>query len=243
MLTMETTNDTPADRLVKGSMSARILVVDDEDNLRFLVRTALELAGFETAPAETGREALELVRSYRPDLIVLDVMLPDLDGFAVLKHLRDAGVATPVIFLTARDSVDDRVRGLTIGGNDYLAKPFAVAELVARVRLRLHPIGAGSSLRCADLELDGDAHRVTRDGELIPLTPTEYKLLHYLLVNSGRTLSRAQILDHVWAYDFGGDSAILDTYVSYLRRKIDRDFEPKLIHTVRGVGFTLRAEE
>jgi two-component system, OmpR family, response regulator len=222
----------------------RVLVVDDEENIRFLVGSALQLDGFETAVAETGRDALDVVASFRPDVIVLDVMLPDVDGFTVLRRLRDRGDVMPVIFLTARDATEDRVRGLTSGGADYQIKPFAVAELVARVRLRLQQGGSGGmtrSLRCADLDLDTEAHRVTRAGEVVHLSPTEYKLLHYLLVNSGRVLSRAQILDHVWAYDFEGDSSVVDTYISYLRRKVDR-VEPKLIHTIRGVGFSLRVE-
>jgi len=175
---------------------------------------------------------------------VLDIMLPDVDGFTVLQRLRDRGSTAPVIFLTARDSTEDRVRGLTTGGADYQVKPFAVAELVVRVRLRLEQSGADTptrTLRCADLVLDPEAHRVTRAGAVVQLSPTEYKLLHYLLVNSGRVLSRMQILDHVWSYDFDGDSSVVDTYVSYLRRKVD-DVEPKLIHTIRGVGFTLRVD-
>jgi two-component system OmpR family response regulator len=222
----------------------RVLVVDDEENIRFLVGSALELAGFDTAVAETGREALAVVESFRPDVVVLDVMLPDLDGFTVLQRLRDAGATPQVIFLTARDATEDRVRGLTTGGADYQVKPFAVAELVARVRLRLQQVGgggAGGNLRCGDLEVDHEAHRVTRGGQIVRLSPTEYKLLHYLLVNSGRAVSRAQILDHVWAYDFDGDSSVVDTYISYLRRKVDRA-EPKLIHTIRGIGFSLRVD-
>ncbi len=223
---------------------AKVLVVDDEENIRFLVESALQLAGMDTAGAEDGRAGLQSASEFRPDLIVLDVMMPELDGFEVLRRLRDSGSRTPVIFLTARDSTDDRVRGLTAGGDDYMVKPFAVAELVARVQLRLQQAGrAGSQtvLRCADLELDLDAHRVTRAGTVVELSPTEYKLLHHLLANSGRVLTRAQLLDHVWEYDFGGDSSVVDTYISYLRRKLDH-VEPKLIHTIRGVGFCLRAD-
>lgn len=220
----------------------RVLVVDDEENIRFLVGSALQMAGFEAIVAETGRDALALAAELQPDAVVLDVMLPDLDGFTVLQRLRAAGSTTQVIFLTARDGTEDRVRGLTTGGADYQVKPFAVAELVARVRLRLDHAGRGDALlRCADLELDADAHRVTRGGEAVKLSPTEYKLLHYLLVNAGRVVNRAQILDHVWSYDFDGDSSVVDTYISYLRRKVDAG-EPKLIHTIRGIGFTLRAE-
>ncbi|MEZ5246072.1 MAG: response regulator transcription factor [Acidimicrobiales bacterium] len=223
---------------------SRVLVVDDEANIRFLVESALQLAGMETAGAGDGRAGLNLAADLRPDLIVLDVMMPELDGFEVLRRLRDAGNRAPVIFLTARDSIDDRVRGLTAGGDDYMVKPFAVAELVARVQLRLQQAGAAARqtvLRCADLELDIEAHRVSRANAVVELSPTEYKLLHYLLVNSGRVLTRAQILDHVWEYDFGGESSVVDTYISYLRRKVDIA-DTKLIHTIRGVGFCLRAE-
>jgi two-component system OmpR family response regulator len=194
--------------------------------------------------ASDGRAALSVVSERRPDLIVLDVMMPELDGFETLRRLRDAGNKTPVIFLTARDATDDRVKGLTSGGDDYVVKPFAIAEVVARVQLRL---GGGSAtassiLRCADLELDTDAHRVTRAGAIVDLSPTEYKLLHVLISNTGRVLSRAQLLQHVWEYDFDGDSSVVDTYISYLRRKLDLD-EPKLIHTIRGVGFCMRVDE
>ncbi len=222
----------------------KVLVVDDEENIRFLVESALQLAGMETAGADDGREGLKVAAEYRPDLIVLDVMMPELDGFAVLERLRDSGSRVPVIFLTARDSTDDRVRGLTAGGDDYMVKPFAVAELVARVQLRLRQSGQAAKqtvLRCADLELDTEAHRVTRADVVVELSPTEYKLLHYLLANTGRVLTRAQLLDHVWEYDFGGDSSVVDTYISYLRRKLDQG-DAKLIHTIRGVGFCLRAD-
>ncbi|GIU86474.1 MAG: DNA-binding response regulator [Acidimicrobiia bacterium] len=222
----------------------RVLVVDDEENIRYLVGAALELDGFDTLVAANGAEALEKAGTHNPDVVVLDVMLPDVDGFTVMRRLRDRGSSAPVIFLTARDSTADRVRGLTTGGADYQVKPFAVAELVARVRLRLEQAGTGAAartLRCADLELDPEAHRVVRAGTVVRLSPTEYKLLHYLLVNTGRVLSRTQILDHVWSYDFDGDSSVVDTYISYLRRKVDT-LEPKLIHTIRGVGYTLRVE-
>ncbi len=227
-----------------SSDCARVLVVDDEENIRFLVESGLQLAGMQTAGAENGRAALDQVEQFRPDLIVLDVMMPELDGFQVLSRLRDSGSRVPVIFLTARDATDDRVRGLTSGGDDYMVKPFAIAELVARVQLRLEQAGTRREqtvLRCADLELDVEAHRVTRAEQQVDLSPTEYKLLHYLLANAGRVLTRAQLLDHVWEYDFDGDSSVVDTYISYLRRKLDT-CEPKLIHTIRGVGFTLRVE-
>jgi len=223
----------------------RVLVVDDEENISFLVESALRLAGMQTQSAANGREALAAASTFQPDLVVLDVMMPDLNGFDVLRRLRDSGQMAPVIFLTARDSTDDRVQGLTIGGDDYMVKPFAVAELVARVQVALRRSGMGSgprTLRCADLELDDDAHRVTRAGQPIKLSATEFKLLRYLLANTGRVLTRAQILDHVWDYDFGGESSVIETFMSYLRRKVDF-VEPKLIHTIRGVGYSLRAEE
>ena len=225
--------------------SPRVLVVDDEDNIRFLVESGLQLAGMETLGASDGRAGLNAaLGDFRPDLIILDVMMPELDGFQVLARLRDSGVRTPVIFLTARDSVGDRVQGLSFGGDDYVVKPFSIAELIARVKLRLQSAGvtqAQTVLRCSDLKLDTEAHRVTRAGRTIELSPTEYKLLHYLMLNTGRVLSRSQLLDHVWEYDFEGDSSVVDTYVSYLRRKLDQD-EPKLIHTIRGVGFCLRVD-
>ncbi|HNJ97842.1 MAG TPA: response regulator transcription factor [Ilumatobacteraceae bacterium] len=222
----------------------RVLVVDDEENISFLVESALQLDGMDTAKAADGWQALSMVKSFNPQAIVLDVMMPGLDGFEVLRRLRSDGVKVPVLFLTARDTVDDRVRGLTSGGDDYIVKPFAIAELVARVRLALRHAGLGIEddlLSLADLEMDQKAHRVSRAGQAVTLSPTEYKLLRYLLINSGTVLTRAQILDHVWNYDFGGDASVVETYVSYLRRKIDTA-EPKLLHTVRGVGYTLRVE-
>lgn len=226
------------------SERSRVLVVDDEENIRFLVASALELAGMETESVATGRGALDRVATWRPDAVVLDVMLPDLDGFAILQRLRDQGNRVPIVFLTARGRSEDRVRGLSDGGDDYLVKPFDVAELVARVQLRLrrHADPATSRrLRCADLEMDTERHLVMRAGRAIHLSPTEYNLLRYLLVNTGRVLTRSQILDRVWSYDYDGDPAVVDTYVSYLRRKVD-DVAPKLIHTVRGIGFVLRVE-
>jgi two-component system, OmpR family, response regulator len=222
----------------------RVLVVDDEDNIAFLVESALQLDGIDTARAADGHEALTKVATFQPHTIVLDVMMPRLDGFEVVRRLRADGNSTPVLFLTARGDLDDRVRGLTIGADDYLVKPFAIAELVARVRIGLRHSGEIDKhrlLRLADLEIDTDAHRVTRGGTTITLSPTEYKLLHYLMLNSGRVLSRAQILDHVWNYDFDGDASVVETYVSYLRRKVDRA-EPRLIHTVRSVGYCMRIE-
>jgi two-component system OmpR family response regulator len=220
----------------------RLLLVDDEDNLRTMLDAALRHVGFEVHPVATGREAIDAADTVGPDLIVLDVMLPDLDGFEVCNRLRRAGTRTPVLFLTARDGTEDKVRGLTLGGDDYIVKPFSLEELVARINAVLRRTGgahAGAVLVCADLELDDDAHRVTRGGAEVSLSPTEYKLLRYLLLNAGRVLSKPQILDHVWQYDFGGDGGVVETYIGYLRRKLD-DGEKRLIHTIRGVGYVLR---
>jgi two-component system, OmpR family, response regulator len=221
-----------------------LLLVDDEDNLRTMLQAALRHSGFDVHPAATGREALDAVATVRPDLIVLDVMLPDIDGFEVCNRLRRNGTKTPVLFLTARDATEDKVRGLTLGGDDYLVKPFSLEELVARIEAVLRRAGLARSdavVACADLELDDDAHRVTRAGVEVSLSPTEYNLLRYLLTNAGRVLSKAQILDHVWQYDFGGDGGVVETYIGYLRRKLD-NVEPRLIHTIRGVGYTLREQ-
>jgi two-component system OmpR family response regulator len=220
----------------------RLLLVDDEDNLRTMLQAALRHNGFDVHPAATGREAIDMVAEVRPDLIVLDIMLPDLDGFEVCERIRAAGTRTPVLFLTAKDATEDKVRGLTLGGDDYLVKPFSLEELVARIDAVLRRTGmarAESVMRCADLEMDDDAHRVVRAGEEVSLSPTEYNLLHYLLLNQGRVVSKAQILDHVWHYDFGGDGGVVETYIGYLRRKLDT-VDPRLIHTIRGVGYTLR---
>ena len=222
---------------------ARVLVVDDEDSITDLVATALRYVGFEVAIASNGRQALERASSFRPELVVLDVMLPDLDGFEVVRRLRSDGVRVPIVFLTARDATEDKVAGLTIGGDDYVTKPFSLEELVARVRAVLRRTSGGQDqsgrLQIADLEMDEDSHQVWRAGQAVELTATEFKLLRYLMMNARRVLSKAQILDHVWNYDFGGDGSIVETYISYLRKKVDA-YEPRLIHTVRGVGYTLR---
>jgi two-component system, OmpR family, response regulator len=221
----------------------RLLLVDDEDNLRSMLEAALRHVGFDVHPAANGRDAIDAVASVRPDVIVLDVMLPDLDGFEVCNRLRTSGSRTPVLFLTARDGTEDKVRGLTLGGDDYLVKPFSLEELVARINAVLRRAGLAKSeavLACGDLEMDDDAHRVLRAGVEVSLSPTEYKLLRYLLINQGRVVSKAQILDHVWQYDFGGDGGVVETYIGYLRRKLDTE-EPRLIQTIRSVGYTLRA--
>jgi two-component system OmpR family response regulator len=225
-----------------AAMAARVLVVDDEDNITFLLDAALRHFGFEVRVASDGRGALKEVEQFAPDVLLLDVMLPDLDGFEILRRLRLDGVQVPVLFLTARDGVDDKVRGLTLGGDDYVTKPFSLEEVVARIHvlLRRQGMAAGSAkLALADLELDDDAHVVRRAGQVVDLSPTEYKLLRFLLVNAGRVLSRRQILDHVWQYDFDGHATVVETYISYLRKKVDR-VGPPLIHTVRGVGYSLR---
>jgi two-component system OmpR family response regulator len=222
-----------------------LLLVDDEENLRSMLDAALRHMGFDVHPVASGREALEAVPKVRPDLIVLDVMLPDLDGFEVCRRLRSEGSRVPVLFLTARDATEDKVRGLTLGGDDYLVKPFSLEELVARAQAVLRRSGlaqADTVLRLADLEMDDEAHRVKRAGVEVALSPTEYNLLRFLLVNQGRVMSKAQILDHVWQYDFGGDGGVVETYIGYLRRKLD-NVEPRLIHTIRGVGYTLREQQ
>ncbi len=230
---------------------ARLLVVDDEPNIRELLSTSLRFAGFEVHTAADGAEALRQAELTRPDLVVLDVMLPDLDGFAVTRRLRERGREVPVLFLTAKDDVADRVTGLTVGGDDYVTKPFSLEEVVARIRAVLRRTGAGADPKAgrlvfADLELDEDAHEVRRAGIDVELSPTEFKLLRYLMLNPNRVLSKAQILDHVWNYDFGGEAGIVESYISYLRRKIDaidgadgQKVAP-LIHTRRGIGYVLR---
>lgn len=220
----------------------RILVVDDEAAIAELLQIALRYEGFGVATAADGAEALKLFDRFRPQLLILDVMMPGLDGFEVARRLDERGSEIPIIFLTARDTTADKVRGLTIGGDDYMTKPFSVEELVARVRTVLRRAGLTEEpprLAFEGLELDQDTREVFRDGEPADLTDTEFRLLRYLLLNPKRVLTRSQILDHVWNYDFGGDGQVLETYISYLRRKIDRSDRP-LIHTVRSVGYALR---
>jgi two-component system OmpR family response regulator len=222
---------------------ARLLVVDDEPNIVELLSASLRFAGFEVATASGGLEAVELARTFRPDLLVLDVMMPGLDGFGVVRRLRQEGLRTPVVFLTAKDATEDKVQGLTLGGDDYVTKPFSLEEVVARIRAVLRRMSAApqtsTHLSFADIELDEDTHEVWKNGELVSLSPTEFKLLRYFMQNAGRVLSKAQILDHVWNYDFGGDANVVESYVSYLRRKVDTT-EPRLLHTLRGVGYVLR---
>jgi two-component system OmpR family response regulator len=223
----------------------RVLVADDEEFTRDLLSTALRFVGYDVAVAIDGVDALARARADRPDLIVLDVMMPGHDGFEVCRRLRADGIGTPVIFLTARDTTEDKLAGFTKGGDDYITKPFSLEEVVARVRAVLHRTGGdrapATRHRYADLVLDEDAHRVWRHDEPVALSPTEFKLLRYLLLNAERVLSKRQILDHVWDYDFDGDGSVVEVYMSYLRKKVDAA-EPKLLHTVRGVGYALRLE-
>jgi two-component system, OmpR family, response regulator len=220
----------------------RVLVVDDEDSITDLVGMALRYEGFQVEVAVSGREALTAATSFRPHLIVLDVMLPDVDGFEVQRRLAAERSRVPILFLTARDETEAKVHGLTMGADDYVTKPFSIEELVARVHAVLRRSGQAEQvarLELADLEMDEDTHEVWRGDEPIKLSPTEFNLLRYLLLNARRVVSKAQIVDHVWRYDFGGDQRIVENYVSYLRKKIDFK-EPRLIHTVRGVGYSLR---
>ncbi len=225
---------------------ARLLVVEDEPNILELLSASLRFAGFEVTIAPTGHDALKAAHDAPPDLMVLDVMLPGIDGFEVVRRLRAEGTRFPVLFLTARDATEDKVTGLTLGGDDYVTKPFSLEEVIARIRAVLRRTGNrrgtsenGTVLHFADIELDEDTHEVRKAGRDMTLSPTEFNLLRYFLLNPGRVLSKAQILDHVWHYDFRGDGNVVESYVSYLRRKVDTT-EPRLLHTLRGVGYVLR---
>ena len=233
---------------------ATIVVVDDEPSIRELVSASLHFSGFDVKTASNGTEAIDVITQTDPDLVVLDVMLPDIDGFTVTRRIRQQGVEAPVLFLTARDDTQDKVMGLTVGGDDYVTKPFSLEEVVARIRAILRrtkeQVEDDPVIRVADLEINEDSHDVTRHGVLVDLSPTEYKLLRYLMDNEGRVLSKAQILDHVWQYDWGGDAAIVESYISYLRKKIDgvtytddKGNEQKVvpvIQTKRGIGYMIR---
>ena len=225
------------------SPEARLLVVEDEPNIRELLATSLRFAGFEVHVAADGATALKQAAEHEPDLVVLDVMLPDMDGFTVTRKLRGSGRLLPIVFVTARDSLEDKIKGLTVGGDDYVTKPFSLEEVIARIRAVLRRTRGEqddqATLRFHDVELDEDTHEVRRGRRLIEVSPTEFKLLRYLMLNPNRVLSKAQILDHVWDYDFRGQSGIVESYISYLRRKIDVE-EPALIQTKRGVGYVLR---
>jgi two-component system OmpR family response regulator len=224
-------------------VSSRILVVDDEPYITDLLSAALKFEGFSVDVASTGAQAVALATESRHDLVLLDVMLPDVTGTDVCRRLRDSGISTPVLFLTARDATEDKVTGLMSGGDDYVTKPFSLDELVARIHAVLRRTGRGDAgggrLVFADLEMDEETHEVWRQGSLLELTATEFNLLRYMLENARRVLSKSDILDRVWSYDFDGDANIVETYVSYLRKKVDC-FDPPLIHTIRGVGYSLR---
>jgi len=230
---------------MKQEESFRILVVDDEPSICELISTSLKFVGFDVRTAATGSQALTVAEEFKPHAMILDVMLPDLDGFEVCRRIRNEGQPIGVLFLSAKDEMKDKVQGLTIGGDDYMTKPFSLEELVARLRALLRRIGLveqdvnDEKISFADLELNEATHEVRRAGDLIELSPTEFTLLRYLLINADRVVSKAQILDHVWDYDFGGDAGIVETYISYLRKKIDI-VDPPLIHTIRGVGYRLR---
>lgn len=222
----------------------KVLVVDDEASIVDAVATTMRYEGFEVIEKTTGRSALAAAQESPPDLIILDIMLPDLNGLEITRRLRADGIRSPILFLTARDALEDKLSGLTVGGDDYVTKPFSLAEVVARARAILRRTQAptdneGSRLSFADLVLDEDTHEVWRGGAILQLTATEFSLLRFFLLNPRRVLSKSQILDHVWHYDFGGDPNIVETYVSYLRKKLDA-LGPTLIHTIRLVGYTLR---
>lgn len=229
-----------------GGEKVRVLIVDDEESIRQLLAMALRYEGWEVETASTGTEALDKIRSFEPDVAVLDIMLPDVDGLQVLSRVRGEGYLLPILFLTALDSVDDRVNGLTAGGDDYVVKPFSLEELIARLRALVRrsqlmldqqpdPI-----LRVGDLVLNEDSYEVERGGEPIDLTTTEFELLRYLMRNPRRVLSKSQILDRVWSYDFTGKPSVVELYISYLRRKVDAG-RPAMIHTVRGAGYMIKA--
>lgn len=222
----------------------KVLVVDDESNISDLLKVSLKFQGFEVETADSGQAALEIVEDYQPDAFILDVMMPGMDGFTLLNKLRAKGHDAPALFLTAKDGVEDRIHGLTIGADDYVTKPFSLEEVITRLRVILRRVAPedekeSNVITYEDLTLDDDMHEVTKAGKVVDLSPTEFKLLRYLMVNAEVVLSKAKILDHVWNYDFGGDGNVVESYVSYLRRKIDTA-EPRLIHTVRGVGYVLR---
>lgn len=224
---------------------AKVLVVDDEENIRELLSVSLKFQGYEVQAAADGPGALDAVRTFTPDVLILDVMMPGMDGFGLLRRLRADGIEAPALFLSARDSVEDKVNGLTIGGDDYVTKPFSLEEVIARLAVLLRRGGFGDGAEestrivFSDLELDEETHEVFKNGELVALSPTEFTLLRYFMVNAGTVLSKPRILDHVWSYDFGGDVNVVESYVSYLRRKIDTG-PKRLIHTLRGVGYVMR---
>ncbi|MDO1477967.1 response regulator transcription factor [Rhodococcus ruber] len=224
---------------------ARILIVDDEPNIAELLSVSLKFQGFEVETASNGAEGLDRARAFRPDAVILDVMMPGMDGFGMLRRLRADGSDAPVLFLTAKDAVADKVSGLTLGADDYVTKPFSLEEVIARLRVILRRAGKiaaderSARITFADIELDDDTHEVWKAGRPVSLSPTEFTLLRYFMVNAGTVLSKPRILDHVWSYDFGGEVGVVESYVSYLRRKVDTGDTP-LIHTLRGVGYVMR---
>ncbi|MHC3001791.1 response regulator transcription factor [Gordonia sp. GN26] len=224
---------------------AKVLVVDDEENIRELLSVSLKFQGYDVDTAADGPAAIDRCRTSKPHVLILDVMMPGMDGFGLLRRLRADGVEAPALFLSARDSVQDKVNGLTIGGDDYVTKPFSLEEVVARLQVLLRRSGFGeeqkdpSRITFADIELDDETHEVFKAGKPVQLSPTEFTLLRYFMVNAGTVLSKPRILDHVWNYDFGGEVNVVESYVSYLRRKLDNG-DKRLIHTLRGVGYVMR---
>ena len=231
--------------MAENSQNLKVLVVDDEPNIVELLTVSLKFQGFEVETANSGPAAIELAHSWKPDAYILDVMMPEMDGFELLSKLRAEGLDAPVLFLTAKDAVEDRIHGLTIGADDYVTKPFSLEEVITRLRVILRrgnvseDSNEDSTLRYADLTLNDDTHEVTKAGEIVELSPTEFNLLRYLMLNAEVVVSKAKILDNVWHYDFGGDGTVVESYISYLRRKVDTG-DVQLIHTVRGVGYVLR---
>lgn len=223
--------------------ATKILVVDDEPNIRDILTTSLRFAGFAIRSVSNGAAAISAVIEEEPDLIILDVMLPDINGFSVTKRLREAGYSAPILFLTAKDDTEDKIMGLTVGGDDYVTKPFSLDEIVARIKAilrRTQQVEEEASLAAGEIQMDQDTHEVWVNGNLVDLSPTEFKLLRYLMLNPNRVLSKAQILDHVWEYDFNGDAGIVESYISYLRRKVDAHTTEPMIHTKRGFGYMLK---
>jgi two-component system OmpR family response regulator len=222
----------------------KVLVVDDEPNIRDLLSASLRFAGHQVATAANGNEAINKIIDTPPDLVLLDVMLPDISGFGVTKKIRSLGIEVPILFLTARDETQDKITGLTIGGDDYVTKPFSLDEIMARINAIMRRSGKGSdgasNITVGELEINEDAHEVSVNGSLVDLSPTEYQLLRYLATNPNRVLTKAQILDHVWEYDFNGEMGIVESYVSYLRKKLDPLSSEPLIVTKRGVGYMLK---
>ncbi|GAA3582611.1 response regulator transcription factor [Klugiella xanthotipulae] len=224
----------------------RILVVDDEPNIRDLLTTSLRFAGFGVRAVSNGAQTISAVLEDEPDLIILDVMLPDMNGFSVTKRLRSAGYTAPILFLTAKDDTEDKIMGLTVGGDDYVTKPFSLDEIVARIKAILRRTiqdEEDAQIEVGPLRMDQDTHEVYVGEVSVELSPTEFKLLRYLMLNPNRVLSKAQILDHVWEYDFNGDAGIVESYISYLRRKLEQHSETPLIQTKRGFGYMLKVDQ